>query len=175
MPLETCMRTSPTMPQRWSGISKYPTKVIHMPSSGLGRCTWAAQLDLDFAQRDLCIIYYEGLGIPKDYSKAMDWFLKSASQGCRNSLTYIGVMYYHVQGVPQYRLIALQWLLKASDLGNRSTMTDVGMMYCDGIGNPQDYEQAQLWFTKAATEDHSAAQRELGKMYLMGHGVPQNY
>ena len=53
----------------------------------------AAQLGLDFAQRELGIIYYEGLGISRDYSKTMEWYLKSAYQGCRNFLNYVGVMY----------------------------------------------------------------------------------
>lgn len=43
-------------------------------------------------QRDLGVIYYNGLGIPRDPAKGKEWILKAAKQGDADALEFIGVL-----------------------------------------------------------------------------------
>lgn len=64
------------------------------------------------AQFNLGKAYHIGLGVPKDYEKALLWYRKAADQGEANAQTNLGMMYANGQGVsrdyPQAALLAPQ-------------------------------------------------------------------
>ena len=45
------------------------------------------------SQYNLAISYYKGVGIPKDWSKALHWFKEAGEQGIVEALYMLGMMY----------------------------------------------------------------------------------
>lgn len=70
------------------------------------------------AQRKLGIRYYEGKGIPKNYSEAAKWFRLSAEQGDASGQILLGGMYYYGKGVIQNKVHAYMWWNISASLGN---------------------------------------------------------
>ena len=53
------------------------------------------------AQTNLGLLYYYGRGVPRDYTKAREWFEKAAAQGDADAHYNLGVLYDFEKGVPQ--------------------------------------------------------------------------
>jgi len=61
------------------------------------------------AQFGLAYMYYNGQGVPQDYSEAAKWFRKAADQGNVDAQFRLGFMYYYGQGVPKDYIQAHMW------------------------------------------------------------------
>ena len=78
----------------------------------------AATLGDDESAYRLAVLYHQGEGTEKDYSKAMQWLKQSASNGHPKSLEAMGSAYEHGEyNVQQDYEEALKWYLKAKDAG----------------------------------------------------------
>jgi len=77
----------------------------------------------DKAMVDCGIIYYEGLGVKQDYSKAMDWFLKALEKNNPDAFSNLGVMHRDGQNVPKNKKIAycIFLTIHMCGLGSEST------------------------------------------------------
>ena len=126
------------------------------------------------AQFYLGDLYFLGIGVPRDYSQAAQWFRKAAEQGDESGQFYLGMLYCGGLGVPQDYSQAAQWLRKAAEQGDAFSQYKLGGFYLEGQGVPQDYSQAAQWFRKAAAQGNAKAQRALGTLYANGQGVPGN-
>ena len=129
----------------------------------------------DLAQYALGYIYFEGVGRPVDYKKALDWFMKSAQQGNIDSYVIIGGMYLLGFGVSQDKPKASVYYKKAADKNDPRAQTSLGMMYENGDGVRQDYKEALKWYTKAAEQGVAASQLNLAILYANGLGAPINH
>ncbi|KAG0302742.1 hypothetical protein BGZ98_007276, partial [Dissophora globulifera] len=87
-------------------------------------------------------IYYDGLGVRKNYKKSMEWYLKASNAGDSSAMIQIGEMYRNSQGVEQDYVKAMEWYLKASDAGDSRAKVIIGEMYRNGHGVEQDYTKA---------------------------------
>jgi tetratricopeptide (TPR) repeat protein len=75
-----------------------------------------------FAQFYLGLMYYKGLGIPKDIHQALSWFEKSGSQGNFVAQSYVGGIYMNGSlGIDVNYKLALKWFHQFVDYEN-STM-----------------------------------------------------
>ena len=63
-------------------------------------------------------MYYQGQGVPQDYTEANRWYLKAAEQGDVRAQYSLGYMYAKGQGVPQDYIEARRWYRKAAEQGN---------------------------------------------------------
>lgn len=72
---------------------------------------------------ELGLIHHRGRGVPKDGSKAMDWYLKEFPRN-GDALNNIGVLFRDGEGVPQNRQIAYLLFLAVhmTGMGNESTI-----------------------------------------------------
>jgi TPR repeat protein len=61
--------------------------------------------------------YYEGVGVPQNYTIALPWLNKAAAQGDRDALFFLGLMYEHGRGVGQDLRHALDLFDQAADKG----------------------------------------------------------
>lgn len=111
----------------------------------------------------------------KDYSKAIESFMKAAEQGHVGAQSRLGFMYYAGQGVTQDDQQAMIWYRKAAEQGDAEAQEELGFLYIAGRGVAHDHQQAMFWYHKAAEQGHAEAQAELGLMYLTGQGVTQDY
>lgn len=110
------------------------------------------------AQYDRGVAYYEGRGVPQDFTHARQWFEKAAAQGHAGAQNKLGVMYYEGQGVRQDYEQARRWFEKAAAQGSAAAQIVLAGMHYEGQGVPQDYGQARHWFEKAAAQGNANAQ-----------------
>ncbi|MET4878286.1 sel1 repeat family protein [Morganella morganii] len=69
-------------------------------------------------QFELAKRYADGIGVERDYQKAIYWLEKSAQQGFTESQFYLGWLYLHGKGVPENRTEALHLLESAAEAGD---------------------------------------------------------
>lgn len=105
--------------------------------------------------------YLLGKGVPQDYSKAMYWLKKSASDENPYAESELGFMYTAGKGVPQDYGMAMHWYRKAASHGLASAQYNLGLMYANGIGTPVDKIMARKLFAQAAQRGFVPAQRAL--------------
>ncbi len=71
------------------------------------------------AQFTLGNLYREGKeGVPRDYAKALDFFLAAAAQGHAGAQFNLGAIYGNGVGVPRDDAKAMEWIRKAADGGH---------------------------------------------------------
>ncbi len=120
---------------------------------------------------------YWGIGVPKDYQKALALYLEAAGLGDQDAQYIAGGMYYRGMGTPRDNVKAFK-LLHGAALKGRSTPESqklLGDFFLQGQTVPQNYEQAVKWYKEAAENGDSEAQGELGFLYYIGQGVSQDY
>ena len=78
----------------------------------------AAEKGRAIAQYNLAISYYKGVGITKDWNKALYWFKAAGEQGIVDALYMIGMMYQFGKGVVPDAEEAFKWYYKAAVLGD---------------------------------------------------------
>jgi len=68
---------------------------------------------------NLGYMYMEGRGVARDDVQAVEWFRKSAEQGCADGQYHLGKMYEAgCGGLAQDDAEALSWYSKAAEQGN---------------------------------------------------------
>ena len=114
--------------------------------------------------------YYNGIGRPVNYGKALRLYLQLARQGDAGAQFVVGGMYYKGQGTDPDQRQGFFWLLKAAEQGVSSpeSLAIIGTMYLQGIGVPQNYQEAVKYFERAAAQDNLQAIKNLAYMYYNG-------
>ena len=118
------------------------------------------------AQFNLALLYYHGVGTPRDTRYAIYWYTKAAEQGHVNAQYNLGKLYMYGYGeeVRQDPKLAVYWLTKASEQGLFQAQYVLGHLYEWGDGGPQDYKLAFFWYTKAAEQGNLFAKEDRDKM-----------
>ncbi|MHB9146879.1 MAG: hypothetical protein ACYC2U_00175 [Candidatus Amoebophilus sp.] len=122
------------------------------------------------AQHNLGTMYYYGLGVDRNISKAMKLIRIAANQGFAHSQNTLGNMFLK----DKLYADALEWYKKAAEQGNASAQYNLGRMYYYGQEIEQDYVKALEWYQKAAEQGNVNAQYNLGWMYDNGEGVEKD-
>ena len=125
------------------------------------------------AQFALGVMYYEGEGVPKDYSQAENWYRKAAEQGFAPAQNNLGLMYDNgsYPQVPIDHSEAEIWYRKAAEQGFAEAQFHLGRLYYKGNVVPEDYSKAEAWYRKAAAQGHLQALNELGWSYADDFGL----
>jgi len=135
----------------------------------------AAEQEHAWAQRNLGVMYYDGNGVPQDYTEAAKWYRKAAEQGLDDAQNYLGVLYENGEGVSKDTAKAAELYRKAAEQGHVHAQNNLALLYQAGEGVPQDYTEAAKWYRKAAEQGLDDAQNNLALLYQNGEGVPQDY
>lgn len=126
------------------------------------------------AQISLGWLYEYGKGVPRDESKAVNWYRTAADNGSVKAQLLLGCLYEY--GAPnENQAEAAKWFRRAAEQGNAYAQFSVGAEYQYGWGVPQNNAFAAVWYRKAAEQGEAQAQESLGYFYLKGLGVPQDY
>jgi uncharacterized protein len=104
------------------------------PDRAVSACRRLADQGIAVAQRYLAIMYYNGRGVPQDYTQAAQWFSKAADQGDAVAQSNLGNMHYFGDGIPQNYAEAAKWYRKAADQGYAIAQFNLGKMILDGQG-----------------------------------------
>jgi len=102
-------------------------------------------------------MYRDGLGVPANVEKALQWFTKAIDAGSVEALFYAGRLLTdenrHSEALPLYQAAARQDYVPA--------IYRLGRTYRDGAGVPVDDKLATEFFTRAAAMGNVFAKREL--------------
>jgi TPR repeat protein len=109
------------------------------------------------AQTVMGTMYYEGRGVPVNYTGALKWFLKAAEQGYGKAQFQLGVMYANGEGVPKNDAQAFNWYSKAAEQGNADAQNNLGVMYAMGKGVPKNDVRAYMWLSLAKAQGDKEA------------------
>lgn len=119
------------------------------------------------AASQIGVLYKEGLGRPKSYSKALSYIEKSAQKGYSYAYHHLGVIYYEGDGeIPQDTEKAISNFRRATEYGVASSMVRLGKIYWNGEGVERDLDMAAEYFQSAREQGDAAASLQLGKLYL---------
>jgi eukaryotic-like serine/threonine-protein kinase len=147
------------------------------PAGSLADITLAADRGDPAAQNALGVKYARGEdGLPRDNTKAVEWYRQAASQGFAKAETNLGDMYFYGRGgLPKSYLDALSWYLKAAQQEWPDAQFRLGYMYEKGLGTDRDVPRAVKFYRSAASHDYPDAENVLGSLYAVGaDGVPQD-
>lgn len=122
---------------------------------------------------NLAGIYRRGLGVPRDYAKAMELYKKAAPADPLAEYS-VGMMHYRGQGVKEDPAEAVKWFDKAAGRGLPQAMLAMGVAYEKGKGVPGEQASAAKWYRMAAAKNYALAELYLGDMYLRGRGVAKD-
>jgi hypothetical protein len=109
-----------------------------------------------------------GLGVAKDYAKAVDWLRKGAEQGDAKSQAYLGYCYENAWGVALDYQKAQDLYRKAANAGNLFAQYNFGMLFLNGFGTEKNLAEAAKWLGKAAAQGDEDAKKELAAMQNTG-------
>lgn len=114
------------------------------------------------------IRHYNGLGVPKDLNKALDWFRKAAAYKDPDGFVGLGLMYTlgQVPGESPDPKRALKYFLQAGSKGSGPAYRLAGKLYATGLGTPKDVKRAEEFFQKALQFTEWAALEELVDLYV---------
>lgn len=126
------------------------------------------------AQLLVGLMYWEGLGVPKDGPAAMLLFLLSAAQGDARSMNVIGYSYNHGIGVAPDIAQTVKWYRMAADRGERRALNNLGLLYWKGIGVAKDSVVAGGLWLKAAEQGEPNGMNNYGFALDMGSGVKRD-
>nr|WP_315117419.1 tetratricopeptide repeat protein [uncultured Neisseria sp.] len=107
---------------------------------------------------------------PKDYRKAVHWYMKAAEQGHLDAQCLLIMEYSRFLTNRDYELLK-QWLHAKAENGDGRTKFSLGKLYL----KLSDYEQALYWYRLASSQGYGPADCQIGTMYEYGIGVPQDY
>jgi TPR repeat protein len=167
-PAPSAAPAPPVRPAAPNCLNAYSDK--NYPAALLA-CTREANAGNQQAQRNLGVIYDQGLGVNKDPAQAALWFRKAADTGNRDATFQLATMYEAGRGVPQSQEQAIIWYRKAALLGDADAQVKLGRAYMDGKGVDKDEGEASAWFQRAADQGNFYALNRLGAMYIDGKGV----
>ena len=105
------------------------------------------------AQFTLGQSYDYGVGVRRDFARAVAWYLKAAAQGHAKAQTELGHKYRMGDGAPEDFAEAVAWYRKAAEQGYAHAQFRLGTMYQEGLGVPQDLAQARVWWGEARASE----------------------
>jgi len=112
--------------------------------------------------------YEQGVGIARNYSKALSWYEKAAKAGQAEGYYNMGVCYDIGMGVTADPAKSLQHYQKAADMGMALAMHKLSSIFISGTGTAKDAAKGVAWLEKAANAGVAAAANDLGAIYLTG-------
>ena len=111
------------------------------------------------AQRNIGLMYDEGLGVPQNGKKAVKWYRMAAEQGEKLAQYYLGTMFEEGRGIPLDYKDAVKWYRLAAGQGHVKAQYRLGLMYLKGQGVLQNSEIAYAWWSVAASKGHEEARK----------------
>jgi len=142
--------------------------------------TKALELLTPYSKKDLAAtyylakMYYNGLGLEKDYAKSFQLFSSDVLKEYSDAIFYLAQHHYNGYGRNKDLQEAFKLYSKAAEKGSISAEFRIGWMYAYGEGTSQNNRKAFYWYTQASEKGSLAAQNNLGVMYGNGTATAKN-
>lgn len=109
--------------------------------------------------------YYEKEGHEEhDYTKAVEWYRKSAAADCTEAQVGLAMLYLDGRGVEKNKFEMAKLFDRAAELGNADAQFYVASLYKEGIVHEKNKGKAIEWYRKAANQGHVSARNELNEL-----------
>ena len=116
----------------------------------------------------------EGKGTTQDFTEAVVWYQKSASQSFAQAQYRLGTLYERGLGVKKDPARAQMWYQRAAEQGHVKAMHNLAVLSAGrNSGNP-DYTTASQWFQSAADYGLADSQFNLAVLHENGFGVAKS-
>lgn len=120
------------------------------------------------AEHGLGLSYQEGVGVPQDFQKALNWYTRAIKHGSGAAATNVGFMYDKGIGVTLNKSKALDYYKLASSMKVVRAMEIIAYMYLE----LDDKENARKWFQYAINKGSLALQATKQDFFdIVGTGV----
>lgn len=117
-----------------------------------------AEKDDAEAQRNIGIMFQQGLGVPQSDVDAAEWYRRAAENGHVRAQQNLGVMYEEGAGVLQDYVEAAKWYRLSAAGGNVNAKIILGVIYEEGRpGLPTNVVLAHMWYNLAAAQGSAEA------------------
>jgi TPR repeat protein len=130
----------------------------------------AAKMGNPFAQKSLGLLYIQGAGTTKSYTKAIAWYRKAAAQGDGEAMDALGNLYAYGLGVKQDMPMAVEWLRKAMEVGTYAYPQNIPGVSDDPATKKRFDDSVAVTleaFRRKAEQGDISAQVNLGYMYMV--------
>jgi len=118
--------------------------------------------DLDYSEG---FAYSHGIGVPRDYAKAVAAYKRAADRGDGRAMNNLGIMAIQGRGSDPSPGAARDWFEKAAEAGSSSARYNLGLLDELGVGSSRDPSRARLNMQIAAAQGHVLAKERLGTSY----------
>eukprot|EP00475_Leptophrys_vorax_P004179 TRINITY_DN12495_c0_g1_i1.p1 TRINITY_DN12495_c0_g1~~TRINITY_DN12495_c0_g1_i1.p1 ORF type:complete len:388 (-),score=126.50 TRINITY_DN12495_c0_g1_i1:26-1150(-) len=136
----------------------------------------AVEQKLPHAHQLLAELYYNEIGVEKDYEKAVEHFQAAADLNHGPSYVSLGFMFENGHGCEKDFVKAFEWYKKSAEEADDPVgMVNLAIMHRNARGTTQNFEEMKKWLERAALMKNPRAMLELGNMYFGGMGVKKNY
>jgi TPR repeat protein len=114
------------------------------------------------AMLNLGRLYEEGVGVPRNFTKALEWYQKAADAGEKDAYLRLGLCYEIGMGAAADMGRAIKNFEKAAELGFAPARHTLAGLYLQGRGLPRDESKGFALLTQAADAGETAALFDLG-------------
>ena len=113
------------------------------------------------AQYRLGRIYeHGGVAVPRDPTRAVQWYERSARQAYVPAERALGMMYLEGRLVPQDYDAARKWLERAAHDGSARAQLALADLFREGLDRAPDPIMAYVWYDFAAAQGNLAARKK---------------
>jgi TPR repeat protein len=127
------------------------------------------QIDEESSSYDMGLKYYNGNGVPQDYTEAFSFFTESAEQGDIRAQNFLGILYLNGTGVEKNNTIAFKWFVEAATRGLSSAQFNIANMY----EKTNEKIEAYAWYNVAQAYGDEDAQENRDSIELNSFDLQQ--
>lgn len=120
------------------------------------------------AMMGLANFYERGLGVARNFAKALEWYEKAAAAGIPEGNFALGICYEVGVGNPGDMEKAMAAFERAAEKGMAPAMHKLASLYISGERIPQDTEKGFSWLHRAAEAGLPDAHNIMGVILLRG-------
>jgi len=113
------------------------------------------------AINNLGAMYLKGLGVSRDETKALEYFLMASKSKFPPAMYHLGLIYYKGLGVDKNLKKAQHWFERAAITGDREAQFFLGLIFATEKDHPKNISESLKWFEAAAKNGMPAAQYNL--------------
>ena len=132
-----------------SGCAESSSSISNENSDDFVEIRGHAQAGDPIAEYELGKSYFEGNGVDKDLSKAIQWFQKSANSGIDDAQYTLAFLFSEGVYLQKDLKKAANWFELAARQGHAESQYRLGLLYSKGQGIEKNISLAFAWFAFA--------------------------
>jgi TPR repeat protein len=113
-------------------------------------------------------MYERGIGVPRDFTKALDWYEKAAKAGAPDGYLRLGLCYEVGMGAATDMGKAVENISKAAELGSSEGKYKLASLYLQGRGVAKDEKKGISLLEESAASGNSFAANDLAGILING-------